>query len=145
MHFASLPSERAGARPDGLCLSDETVGTLTNQAFAARAAAASHVFATHGVARGTVVAVRLPNRVDLVVTLFAAWRLGAAVTPVNPALARGGENIYPQEMEHVMHAHPAVLEAAVVGRPHPKFDEPRLRATIASTGARAVSPAGETS
>jgi acyl-CoA synthetase (AMP-forming)/AMP-acid ligase II len=32
------------------------------------------------------VAVVLPNRVDLVVTLFAAWRLGAAVTPVNPAL-----------------------------------------------------------
>ncbi|MEQ8147472.1 AMP-binding protein [Streptomyces sp. OP7] len=89
MHFATLPSERAGARPDGPCLSDETVGTLTNQAFAARVEAASRVCAAHGVARGTIVAVRLPNRVDLVVTLFAAWRLGAAVTPVNPALAHG--------------------------------------------------------
>ncbi|MFC7510358.1 AMP-binding protein [Streptomyces thermocarboxydus] len=88
MHFASLLGA-PGARPDGPCLSDETVGTLTNQAFAARVEAASRVFATHGVARGTVVAVRLPNRVDLVVTLFAAWRLGAAVTPVNPALAHG--------------------------------------------------------
>lgn len=89
MHFASLPSERADARPDGPCLSDETVGTLTNQAFAARVEAASCVFAAHGVARGAVVAVRLPNRTDLVVALFAAWRLGAAVTPVNPALAHG--------------------------------------------------------
>ncbi|MFD4223274.1 class I adenylate-forming enzyme family protein [Streptomyces griseus] len=89
MHFASLPSLRADARPDGPCLSDETVGTLTNQAFAARVEAASRVLAAHGGIRGTVVAVRLPNGTDLVVALFAAWRLGAAVTPVNPALARG--------------------------------------------------------
>ncbi|WP_406145147.1 class I adenylate-forming enzyme family protein [Streptomyces sp. NBC_01012] len=87
MHLASLPSRRADARPDSPCLSDEAVGTLTNEAFAARVEAASRVLAAHGVARGAVVAVRLPNRVDLVVSLFAAWRLGAVVTPVNPALA----------------------------------------------------------
>ncbi|WP_369167535.1 class I adenylate-forming enzyme family protein [Streptomyces sp. R28] len=33
-----------------------------------------------------MVALLLPNTVDFVVVLFAAWRLGAVVTPVNPAL-----------------------------------------------------------
>ena len=32
---------------------------------------------------------QLPNRVELVVAMFAAWRLGAAVTPINPALTAG--------------------------------------------------------
>jgi acyl-CoA synthetase (AMP-forming)/AMP-acid ligase II len=39
-----------------------------------------------GIGRGDVVAVVLPNRVELVITLYATWLLGAALTPVNPAL-----------------------------------------------------------
>ncbi|RCW41020.1 acyl-CoA synthetase (AMP-forming)/AMP-acid ligase II [Halopolyspora algeriensis] len=41
--------------------------------------------AGHGFGAGDVVAIMLPNRVELLVTLLAAWRLGAAATPVNPA------------------------------------------------------------
>jgi acyl-CoA synthetase (AMP-forming)/AMP-acid ligase II len=33
-----------------------------------------------------VVAVLLPNRVELIIALFAAWRIGAVVTPINPVL-----------------------------------------------------------
>ncbi|MGV9564128.1 class I adenylate-forming enzyme family protein [Streptomyces sp. NPDC003480] len=85
MTLALLPEERACHDPHGPCLADETAA-LDNLAFAARVRAAAAVLRAHGVSPGDVVAVVLPNRAELVVTLFAAWRLGAAVTPVNPAL-----------------------------------------------------------
>ena len=45
------------------------------------------------------------------------------VDRVKDLIIRGGENIYPKEIEDVLHAHPAVLEAAVVGQPDPVFGE----------------------
>jgi long-chain acyl-CoA synthetase len=51
---------------------------------ARRVDAAAGQFAAAGVGRGDVVAVMLPNRVELLLAVMAAWRLGAAATPVNP-------------------------------------------------------------
>ena len=45
------------------------------------------------------------------------------VDRVKDLIIRGGENIYPKEIEDVLYAHPAVLEAAVVGQPDPVFGE----------------------
>ncbi|GAB2533102.1 class I adenylate-forming enzyme family protein [Nocardia heshunensis] len=85
MHLASLPDRRAAADPDSPALADDRV-ELTNTGFRAAVRRAATILSAHGIGSGDVVAVMLPNTADLVVSLFAAWRLGAAVTPVNPAL-----------------------------------------------------------
>jgi len=38
-------------------------------------------------------------------------------------IIRGGENIYPKEIEAVLHGHPGVLDCAVVGGPDPRLGE----------------------
>jgi long-chain acyl-CoA synthetase len=38
-------------------------------------------------------------------------------------IIRGGYNIYPREIEEVLHEHPAVAEVCVVGIPHPSLGE----------------------
>jgi long-chain acyl-CoA synthetase len=45
------------------------------------------------------------------------------VDRVKDLIIRGGFNIYPRDVEEVLHAHPAVLEAAVVGVPDPTMGE----------------------
>ncbi|MPY82993.1 MAG: AMP-binding protein [Actinophytocola sp.] len=85
MHFSLLPDLRAEERPDAACIADDSA-QLTNAEFLTRVRAASVALRRRGVGGGDVVGVMLPNRLDLVVTLFAAWRLGAVVTPINPAL-----------------------------------------------------------
>lgn len=45
------------------------------------------------------------------------------VDRVKDMIISGGENIYPAELENVLAAHPAILEAAIVGKPDPKWGE----------------------
>jgi long-chain acyl-CoA synthetase len=44
----------------------------------------------------------------------------------------GGSNIYPREVEDVLHRHPAVREACVFGVPDPKWGESVVAAVVAS-------------
>ncbi|MET9267413.1 AMP-binding protein [Amycolatopsis sp. NPDC004079] len=88
MHLAALPEARARRNPNRPCLADEH-GELGNAGFAVRVRSAAAALRQRGVCAGDVVAVLLPNRVEFAVVLFAAWRLGAAVTPVNPELTDG--------------------------------------------------------
>jgi fatty-acyl-CoA synthase len=49
----------------------------------------------------------------------------------------GGENIYPAEVEQVLLRHPAVAEACVIGRSHPKWNEVPFAVLALRAGARA--------
>jgi fatty-acyl-CoA synthase len=49
----------------------------------------------------------------------------------------GGENIYPAEVERVLHEHPAVAEAAVIGRPDAKWQEVPIAFVVRRSGATA--------
>jgi fatty-acyl-CoA synthase len=42
---------------------------------------------------------------------------------IKDMICRGGENIYPREIEEFFYTHPAVQDVAVVGVPDPKFVE----------------------
>jgi fatty-acyl-CoA synthase len=50
----------------------------------------------------------------------------------------GGENVYPAEIEDVLHAHPAVLEAAVVGVPDAQWGEACAAFVVLRDGASAT-------
>ena len=53
-------------------------------------------------------------------------------------IIRGGFNVYPREIEEVLYEHPAVLEAAVIGAPHPTHGEEVAAAVALRAGAEAT-------
>ena len=53
-------------------------------------------------------------------------------------IIRGGENIYPKEIENVLHMHPQVLEAGVVGIPDPVYGEAVKAFVVLKTPAAAT-------
>jgi len=85
MTFSTLIDRRAAEDADGPAVAD-AAQTLTNAELLARVRASAAQLADAGIGAGDVVALRLTNRAEFVVLLFAAWRLGATITPVNPAL-----------------------------------------------------------
>jgi long-chain acyl-CoA synthetase len=54
-------------------------------------------------------------------------------------LIRGGENIYCVEVENALYDHPAVMDAAVIGRPHHTLGEEPLAVVHLKPGASATS------
>lgn len=85
MTFSTLPDQRSASAPGALAVTDSRQ-SLTNAELHRRVNSVAAQLTEHGVASGDVVALRLINRVEFVVLLFAAWRIGATITPVNPAL-----------------------------------------------------------
>jgi acyl-CoA synthetase (AMP-forming)/AMP-acid ligase II len=86
--LAALPDERAALDPTAACIDDDRLG-LTNAEFLARVEATAAMLRASGIGPGDVTATMLTNRVELVVVMFAAWRIGAALTPINPSLTAG--------------------------------------------------------
>jgi long-chain acyl-CoA synthetase len=52
-------------------------------------------------------------------------------------IIRGGENIYPKEIEELLYQHPAIKEAAVIGMPDPIWGEEVAAAIILKDSAQA--------
>lgn len=50
----------------------------------------------------------------------------------------GGENIYPAEVENILHGHPSVLEVAVIGVPHVKWGETPRAVVVLRSGTTAT-------
>ena len=48
----------------------------------------------------------------------------------------GGSNIYPREIEEILLRHPDLVEASVVGRPHPEWGEEVIAFVVPRPGAR---------
>ncbi len=53
-------------------------------------------------------------------------------------IIKGGENIYPAELEDILYRHPAVAEAAVVGVPHDTYGEDVLAWVVLKDGQEAT-------
>ena len=85
--FAYLPWERLDERGTRPCVRDDRMA-LTYTELAERVDSFAAQLADRGIGRGDVIAVMLPNRVELLVALMAAWRLGAAATPINPVFTQ---------------------------------------------------------
>jgi len=56
---------------------------------------------------------------------------------IKDMIIRGGENIYPREIEEYLYTHPSVEDAQVVGVPDPKFGEEVLACIKLRAGATA--------
>lgn len=61
---------------------------LSGQEFAEEVEILARQLSSMGVGPGDVVATFLPNRLELLTTMAAAWRLRAAVTPMNPTFSQ---------------------------------------------------------
>jgi long-chain acyl-CoA synthetase len=57
---------------------------------------------------------------------------------VGEIMIRGGFNVYPREIEEVLHEHPSVVEAAVIGRPDDRLGEEVVAFIALKKGATAA-------
>ncbi|MEM8978496.1 MAG: amino acid adenylation domain-containing protein [Pseudomonadota bacterium] len=70
------------AQPDEIAL-DDGVSQLTYAALDQHSRALAAALKNRGVGKGDVVAIALPRGVSVVVAMLAAWRVGAAYTPID--------------------------------------------------------------
>lgn len=61
------------------------------------------------------------------------------VDRIKDMIIRGGENLYPKEIEAFLATHPDVLESAVVGRPDPVYGEVPIAHVVLAPGAATTS------
>ena len=83
MLLSYLPWESPAAASDRPCMADAN-RVLSYREVEARAAAFAEQLTERGIGAGDVVAIMLPNGLELLLGILGAWRVGAAATPINP-------------------------------------------------------------
>src|SRR5215207_8059597 len=95
-NLRELLEARAGATPEKVFLFSEADGRrFTYREFDAAVNRAANMLSAHGVGKGDVVSLLLPNGAEYVVSYFACFKLGALAGPVNSLLK-------PEEMAYVV-------------------------------------------
>src|SRR2546426_1140166 len=112
-NLRALLEQRASAAPAKLFLFSEADGRqFTYAEFNAAVERMVNVLAGHGVTKGDVVSLLLPNSAEYLIAYFACWKLGAIAGPVNSLLKT-------EEMAYVMgnsEAKALVYNSEFVGR-----------------------------
>ena len=91
-----LLQQRASAAPEKPFLfSEADKREFTYREFEAAVGRTAGMLAAHGIGKGDVVSLLLPNSVEYIVAYFACWQLGALAGPVNGHLKQ-------QEIEYVV-------------------------------------------
>ena len=83
MLLSYLPWNSPAAASDHPCMGDAN-RVFSYREVEDRAAAFAEQLAERGVGEGDVLAVMLPNSLELLIGILGAWRVGAAATPINP-------------------------------------------------------------
>ncbi|MEU6831614.1 AMP-binding protein [Nocardia beijingensis] len=115
MTLSTLPDRRAVAAPHARALAADSA-ELTNSEFLTAVQRAAACLRGAGVATGDVVATVLPGAVDLVVSLFAIWRLGATAAVIDPMASdeEVGRRVADADCEVVIvHERPAAICSSV--------------------------------
>lgn len=83
MLLSYLPWKSPAAASDRPCMGDAN-RVFSYREVEDRAAAFAEQLTERGVGEGDVLAVMLPNSLELLIGILGAWRVGAAATPINP-------------------------------------------------------------
>lgn len=83
MPLSYLPWKSPAAGSDRPCMGDAN-RMFSYREVEDRAAAFAEQLTERGVGEGDVLAVMLPNSLELLIGILGAWRVGAAATPINP-------------------------------------------------------------
>src|SRR5215813_10172057 len=86
-NIADLLATRAAAVPDKLFLLSEPDGrSFTYSEFKDAVDRAAALLASHGIRKGDVVSLLMPNSAEYIMGYFACWKLGALAGPANSLL-----------------------------------------------------------
>ncbi len=87
VNLRELLEQRASAAPEKTFLFSETDGRrFTYSDFNAAVDRAASLLAAHGITRGEVVSLMMPNSAEYIIAYFACWKLGAIAGPINSLL-----------------------------------------------------------